>query len=345
MRVMVTGVAGFLGSHLARRLLADGHTVVGMDMVPYDDAWRLRGYEMQGIEYHWRPLGDGLEGIVPCDYVIHAAAVTHPPFATSAHQHTIRTNVADTVALMDAIRGWGIRDYGPVAVLAHNPHVIHISTFSVYGKAPIRDKFQGDWDGDAQWSHLKKSLPLTESLPLQPSTFYGMSKAAQEMAVLSYARRGDLPITVLRMALMYGEMERPGAVTSLFLKKALLGEDIRLEGGGEQIRDANHVQDAVSAVVLAMQKGQFAGEVLNIPGHPISVKALAETAIQFAGRGQTVDAPARAGEEGDMVLDGLLAERQLGYTPSIPLSLGLERTGQWVRGQLEQQGLLAVGRA
>lgn len=313
MRIAISGAAGFLASHLIPDLLAQGHEVVGIDLIHPNDAWRLHELALlPKIDYQWRPLDAGFRDILPVDLLINCAAITHPPFANRARLHTEYVNVHTAVAMMEAAVGWAGR-------------VLHISTFSVYGPAPHVQDAAG-----AQFHGRKK---LLESFPLHPSTFYGWSKAAQESAILSYSYRGEVPVTVLRMALMYGERERQDAVVSLFLTRALKGQTITLDGGGAQIRDMNYVWDTVRAINFGIEKGADGG-IYNIPGTPVSIKDLAEAAVDFAGTGEIVNGPPRAGEEGNMVMGGTKAARELGYGARTKFRVGFRKTAEWLKARI-----------
>lgn len=297
MRVAITGIAGFLGSHLARRLTEEGHTVCGVDLVHPSSATRLAGL---GVEYHWGNAGDMVPRIRPVDVVVHCASVTNIGYAWANPRASAAAMIDPTIAIMDAMTaGWA-------------KQIIVISTHSVYGKAT--------------------GTPFSEADEPRPMNLYGALKLAQESIALSYARTYDLNAAVLRMALMYGEQERDDATTRRFLEMALRGQTIRLEGGGKQTRDFNYVGNAVDAIIAAMSlPKQVKGQVYNISsGEDISIRQLAEEAIGFAERGEIIDVPERAGEEGNIRLNYHRAHIILGYAPKVRFEDGFRRAAEWV---------------
>lgn len=302
--IFCTGAAGFFMSHLIPQLLAKGHEVWGCDIVHQSDAWRIHPVlDNKKFHYVWGSAGDAdVEGI---DYIIHAAAVTDVRYSSQNHSDTIRRNTLDCLSLLDNARRENVA------------HTIVFSTHSVYGSQDL--------------------IPTPEHVGLKPSNFYGAAKAAQEIMALSYARELNMPVTVVRPSLMFGERERTGALVSTFLKRALTGQQVTLDGGGMQTRDMNYVENVAGAIIKLLGQVWAYGRVFNIGGEDeISILHLAKMAAEYAGRdiGEfAVSGPPRAGEEGRLVLDGRLL-RSYGLPPHIGFNEGFRRTAEWVKTTL-----------
>ena len=295
-RYAISGVAGFLGSHLARRLTADGHEVAGVDKVYPASATRLAGIPL--AEYHWGDAGEAVLRIHPVDAIIHCASITNIGYSWANTEESTLVMTLPLIKILQAMQlGWAKK-------------LILISTHSVYGRST--------------------GHPFTETDPTAPTNPYGVLKLFQEQMALAYARTFGLPVTVLRMALMYGENEREDATPRRFLEMALRGETIRLEGGGKSTRDFNYVQNAVDAIEAALLRPIPNAEVYNIGGgEDISIRQLAETAIAFAERGSTIDVPERPGEEGNIRLSYRKAAYDLAYSPQVNFEEGFRRAAEW----------------
>lgn len=315
-RILITGVAGFVGSRLAKDLLAQGHSVVGIDIVPREHATRIK--DLSAIEYHWQSLQD-LEGIYGAVSIIHTAAVTDVPFSIPNPTTTIQQNVVGTMKLLDAARReWGARrDYGESRIIIQ-------SSESVYGSTT--------------------RVPIPEDTPLRPSNIYGASKAAAEMVVWSYHYSHGLPTVILRSSSLFGPDMRMTQVTPIFLRQALKGQPITVHGAGDQTRDFNYVDNLIDGIFRALQKAP-AGSVFNLAGdNEISVTALAEKCIEVMGSSsEIIHTPQRAGETGVRLAPDITAARQaLGYSPEVSFDEGLARTADWIRELVGTRGV-AVG--
>jgi nucleoside-diphosphate-sugar epimerase len=302
MRVAVSGVAGFLGSHIARRLQAAGNTVIGIDQAHPSTADRLRDVP---VEYHWGDVRDAISRIAPVDAIIHCASVTNIGYAWANPYASARAMGDSCIAIAEAMQlGWAKK-------------CILISTHSVYGRST--------------------GTPFSEVDVAQPMNFYGVLKLQQEQTLLAYARAFGIDVTVLRMALMYGEAERADATPRRFVEMALAGQTIRLEGGGRVTRDFNYVGNAVDAIELALDAKDTQGEIYNISsGENISIRDLARAAIAFAERGETIDVPERPGEEGNIRLNFAKAFTGLGYNPVVDFDSGFRKSADWTANNLRR---------
>jgi nucleoside-diphosphate-sugar epimerase len=194
------------------------------------------------------------------------------------------------------------------------PHTIVFSSHSVYGKQAV--------------------IPTPEDVALHPSTHYGATKVALEAVALAAYHESSWPITVVRPSLMYGPQERPGALVSMFLGKAMRGERITLDGGGNQTRDIVHVSDVVRAVLLLLDRGgEVAGQVFNVgSGQEVTIAKVAQMAVEEMRNGSIVLGPVRAGEEGRLFLDSSRI-KALGYRPQVDFNDGFKEVAMWVRSR------------
>ena len=309
-KVLVTGVAGFLGARLAKRLLKEGWEVAGVDLVPPGSTHRLEGLK---VDYRWMSLQD--IRVLDAPYVVHAAAVADVPLALASPNYALQQNVMGTAMLLEA-------------AARHNgfEHLVVQSSESVYGFA--------------------KKIPITEEEGLNPSNVYGASKASQELIARAYHNSHHLPVTIIRSSTLFGpEMRRTQAVT-IFLTQAMKGEPITLHGDGQQSRDLNFVDNCVDGIVRALANPDAVGDIFNVAsGRETTMKQLAEMCIAIVGEipdsarrlrhytseSTIIHTPQRPGEQGiRLVLDISKAQRVLGYQPTITLEQGLKETSNWL---------------
>lgn len=310
--VVITGAAGMTGAHLTRALLADGHSVTALDIVHPNDCRRLRCLlpeywpQSSQFRYIWGSAGD-FHALPPNATVIHLASVTDVRFASASPAYTAQLNIMTVARLLDEC----IRQEADQFIL--------FSSHSVYGH--------------------QLRLPCPEDVPLYPSNHYGAVKAAAESLATAACREHGLPVTVLRPSLMFGEWERPGSLVSTFLRRAFLRQPITLDGGGQQARDLNYVGNTVDAVrtLIPLNPVPSRPQVLNIgSGHEVSIRQLAAYCCDAANvpfSDLCTDGPARAGEEGRLVLDPTRAHALLGK-PRTSFEAGFSRTVDWVKGEL-----------
>lgn len=290
MRVVVTGAAGFLGSRLCHSLLRGHHEVTAVDLVHPDDAWRLAGLaEAYGaFKYVWGSVADS--SFVLFDAIVHAGAVTDVSWSRRNPQYTIENNTLATASYLSR------REF--------KPHFIYISTHSVYGPG--------------------HSMPVAESVALNPSTLYGASKAAAEMFVKGICQEEGIPYTILRPAMMCGINERLGSLVSTFIKRALNPDlKLRIDGDGLQTREINPVENVVDAISLVAGNTKCYGQTFNVgSGHETSIVGLARMVLSFADRDWDEGitwAEARSGEEGRLALDSTRLRSFTGWQPTAQL--------------------------
>jgi nucleoside-diphosphate-sugar epimerase len=306
---LVTGVAGFIGSTLAERLLGDGHRVIGVDCFTNYYPRAIKEGNLAGLLNHPQfsfsdtNLASGdLSGIVhTVEYVFHQAGQPGvlPSWGRLFDQY-VTNNIVATQRLLEALKD------------KHLKRFLFASSSTIYGAV--------------------QELPVREtSLPL-PIVPYGVTKLAAEHLVNLYHYNFGLPVLTLRYFSVYGPRQRPDMAFHKFIGAIARGETIQLYGDGEQTRDATYVGDIVQANVLAMQADAAAdGAVFNIGGgEHVTVNHLIhemEKLIERSARVQHI-AP-QAGEVRHTWADTTRAREALGFVPGVSLDEGLRRQVEW----------------
>lgn len=314
MRCLVTGCAGFIGSHLTERLLVDGHEVVGIDAFTDYYPHRLKESNLRTsmLSPHFTFLADdllslNLEEIVrDIDVVFHQAAQAGVRHSWGQHFDTYtRLNVLATQRLLEACRT------APVL-----RRVVYASSSSVYGNAT--------------------QLPVSEDAPTHPLSPYGVTKLAAEHLCSLYHANFGLPTVSLRYFTVYGARQRPDMAFHRFIRAALDGNPITVHEDGMQTRDFTHVSDIVQANVLASVSEVSPGRVYNVAGGARTTLAHALSLIEkVTGRKLIVEhAPKQSGDVRDTYADTSRARQELGYAPSVDLETGLRDEAEWVAATL-----------
>lgn len=304
------GGAGFLGSHLTDRLLADGgHKVTVVDLVPPTGASNLAPV-MGKVTYRWKSALDlSVEDLEGADVVVHLASQADVPLALASPRYTFEQNVLAVVNTLEVIRA-----------RRSDARYIYLSSENVYGNIPY------------------ERLPVTEEETLRPANPYGASKAAADLTCQSYERAYGMNIKVLRLGTLFGPRGRLKQVIPIFIQQALEGKPITLEGKGEQSRDLNYVTNVVDGIVRASESP--AKGVFNLAsGRETKVRDLAETILKITGSSSKIEyKPYRAGEQGlRIALSIEKARAEFGYEPIVSLEKGLEETLRWLRTLHDRQ--------
>lgn len=310
MRAVVTGAAGFIGSHLVDRLLAEGHDVTGVDaFVDYypraakeanlrrarESGPRFRLVEGALQDLDLAPLLDGAAQV----YHLAAQAGVRASWGREFERYT-EHNVLATQRLLEA------------AVAARVPRLVYASSSSVYGDS--------------------ESLPLREDGPCRPVSPYGVTKLAAEHLCQLYARNSGLPVVSLRYFTVYGPRQRPDMAFHRFLKACRDGEPVVVYGDGRQTRDFTYVDDVLAATRAAGDAGRPGG-VYNVGGgQRIALGEVLELVQEVTGRRLEVRREgAQKGDMRDTFADTGAARRDLGFAPTVPLREGLAREWAWLR--------------
>ena len=320
LRCLVTGGAGFIGSHLARRLLADGHQVRIVDNLA--TGFRENVTEIaDAVEFQLGDLCDpavcerAVDGV---NVVFHLAALGSVPRSLADAWGSHDANVNATVRLLEAARAAKVR------------RMVYSSSSSVYGDTP--------------------TLPKVETMEPLPRSPYAASKLSGEQYVLAYARAGLVEGVALRYFNVFGPRQSPegpyAAVIPLFLRSAYHGTTAVMFGDGLQTRDFTYVDNVVQANVLAATgpAERVSGWVTNVgAGRRTSLRELLEMAERVSGRPIAVDRrPPRGGDVRDSLASLERTRAVLGYEPLVSLEEGLRRTWAWFAAQQEGAGSVAL---
>ena len=304
MDVLVTGAAGFIGSHLCEALLDAGHGVVGIDaFLDYYGRDRkernlagLRGragFTFSELDLRTAPLEPVVSGV---DAVIHAAAMPGLVRSWVDIEAYTSCNVVAVQRLCEAAAATDLRRF------------VHVSTSSVYGIEAVGD----------------------ESTPTRPVSPYGITKLAAEHLVSAYCQQFGLPAVVLRYFSIYGPRQRPEMAYALFIESLLEGRPLEVFGDGRQSRSNTFVSDCVAGTLAALDRGAVGG-VYNIGGGQELelLDAIAVIADELGVEPRLVFREPRRGDQRRTAADVSRARKDLGYNPVVGPEQGLRRQVAW----------------
>jgi nucleoside-diphosphate-sugar epimerase len=307
-KCLVTGVAGFIGSHLAERLGAEGHQVVGVDAFTdyYPEAIKLANLRRCAADPSFRLVRGNLLELTPpalledVEVVFHLAAQAgvRASWGQAFEQYT-SWNVLATQQLLEACRGRGLRRF------------VYSSSSAVYGRS---------------------ELPMREESPTRPLSPYGVSKLAAEHLCSLYAQAYGVPTVSLRYFTVFGPRQRPDMAFHRFIRALRAGTPIPLFGDGRQTRDFTYVADVIDATVRAAQAEIEPGTVLNVAG---GVRVELRDAIglleRLTGREAVIAAGSPpAGEMAHTYADTTRTVALLGWRPKTSLADGLREEARWI---------------
>jgi UDP-glucuronate 4-epimerase len=302
-KYLITGAAGFIGSHLVKRLLESGHEVIAVDalidstygaIVKRDRFRALENLKSDGLTLIQKDLRfDSLSAeIEECDAVINLAAMPGLPLSWEEFDLYLSCNVVAVERLIQSFREVGPR------------RLIHISTSSVYGRYAVGD----------------------ESQTLNPCSPYGVTKASAEMLIRGYQSIFDLNATILRYFSVYGPGQRPDMAYSKFIRAISEGEPIYVHGDGHQLRSNTYITDCVDATISAIANGR-AGEAYNIAGSE-DRSVLESISIIESHLNKKADlrfTSSVAGDQQNTKGITLKASSDLNFQPRVSLEEGLSR--------------------
>ena len=304
MKALVTGGAGFIGSNLVRRLLADGHEVRIHDNFSTGDRANLEGLDIEVIEGDLRSFERVSSAARDVEVIFHQGALPSVPRSVQDPLTSNAVNVEGTLNVLLAARDHEVR------------RVVFASSSSIYGDAP--------------------GMPRVESAPVAPLAPYAVAKLAAEQYCLAAYRVYGLEVVALRYFNVFGERQDPisgyAAVIPKFISQMLISESPTINGDGHTARDFTHIDNVVDANLAAAAAPQANGRVLNIAmGDSHSLLDLVAALNELMG----LQIEARFGPErpGDVALsqaDISLARELIGYQPAVSFSEGLRRTIDWV---------------
>lgn len=309
MKVLVTGAAGFIGSHLCRRLLGQGARVIGIDsFTDFYPRWiKEKNLESLSRQSHFEfqdkdILELDLEEIIPrVDAVCHLAAQAGVRSSWGDNfSDYIQNNILSTQRLLEAAKG------KPLGVF------LYASSSSVYGLTP--------------------TLPMSETSLLYPLSPYGVSKLAAEQLCFLYFKNYAVPTVTLRFFTVYGPGQRPDMAFHKFFRAIAEDRTLEIFGDGEQTRDFTYVADIVEACLSAVQRGR-PGEVYNIGGgHRERLNDLLPLFEEICGKRARVEQiQPQKGDVPHTFADIQKASRELGYSPRTDLAQGLRIEWEWIK--------------
>jgi UDP-N-acetylglucosamine/UDP-N-acetyl-alpha-D-glucosaminouronate 4-epimerase len=307
MRFLVTGAAGFIGSHLCRGLLAEGHEVVGLDDLSDGSLDNLADSpEVRLIEADLREEAAVRKAAKGSSVILHHGAMRSVPRSIAHPEKTSDVNVRGTLNVLLAAR--------EVAAT-----VVFASSSSLYGD--------------------QERFPLREDMTPMPRSPYAASKLAGEAYCHAWWLSFGVPTVALRYFNVYGPGQDPAneyaAVIPRFILACLTGKQPEIHGDGEQSRDFTFIDDVVEANLLAAQMGkEVRGRVLNVGGgqEPTSVNRILEIVASLTGTApEPVHTEPREGDVRKTEADVSLARRLIGYEPKVDIEEGLYRTVEWFR--------------
>lgn len=295
MRVLLTGGAGFIGSHVADRLVRGGIVPRIFDLRPSP----YHGGEVESAVGDLLDLDALAEAMAGCDAVAHLAAMADVDEVARWPERAESVNARGTFNVLEAARRAGVR------------RVVYASTIWVY--PPAAQEF----DEDSGLTH--------------PAHLYTATKLAGEMYCRSFAELSDLEFTILRFGIPYGPRARKEAVVPIFVDKALNGEPLTIAGDGSQSRRFVYVEDLADGVVRALQP-IAANRVYNLVGEEeMTIRQLAELVCDEVGDVEVVRVPGRTGDFKGATISGRRAERELGWAATTTFAEGVRRYVAWHR--------------
>jgi UDP-glucuronate 4-epimerase len=309
-RYFITGVAGFIGSHLAERLLAEGHTVAGVDNLNdyYDVSLkeaRLARFSDR-IEFHKINIQDAPETVrvmkaFAPDVVVHLAAQAGVRYSIENPYTYVDSNVAGTVAVLEAAHACG------------NPRVVLASSSSVYGE--------------------NGKVPFSETDAVsEPISVYAASKRAGELLGYTYHHLYGLDVACLRFFTVYGPFGRPDMALFKFTENILAGKPIDLYNNGDMKRDFTFVSDIVDGIVSAGERSR-GYEIYNLGyGSPVALMDFVRAIEKSAGKEARINAlPMQAGDVPLTYAGTEKARRMLGFAPKTAVAEGVAAFVDWYR--------------
>jgi nucleoside-diphosphate-sugar epimerase len=313
MRVLVTGCAGFVGSHLSEALLDAGHSVVGVDCftdyyarsVKEENLRQLQSesqFTLRQVDLAEADLSAVIDGM---DIIFHQAAQPGVRASWGSTFETyVRNNVLATQRLLESCKGRPLKKF------------VYASSSSIYGDA--------------------ESFPTTESALPRPISPYGVTKLSGEQLAYLYWRNYEIPTVSLRYFTAYGPRQRPDMAFHRFIRAALEGKSIQVYGDGEQTRDFTYIADVVAANIAASES-PLVGRALNVGGGSrVSVNQVISVLGELIGRPPGVQHVSTVyGDARDTSADISAARREINYAPRVDLRTGLERELRWLEQSVE----------
>ncbi len=303
---LVTGGAGFIGSHLAEELVRRGHRVRVVDSLITGKRANLS--HLPEVEFLHGDLAEGAiarRAVEGMDYVLHQAAIPSVPRSVEDPVTSNRANIDATLNLLVAARDAKVK------------RVVYAGSSSAYGNQP--------------------TLPKVETMPTAPLSPYALQKLVAEQYCQLFTELYGLETVTTRYFNVFGPRQDPSSpysgVISLFISAMSAGRTPTIYGDGEQTRDFTYVANVVDGVLRAVEAPRVSGQVINVAtGGRISLNQLFEAVRRTTGGSDApTHAPPRAGDVKDSQADISKARQLLGYTPLVSFDEGLSRTVRWFK--------------
>lgn len=322
MKVLVTGGAGFIGSAVVRRAIADGHSVVNLDALTYAACLEnVRSvadhpdYAFEHANIRDRAALDFILETHKPDAIMHLAAESHVDRSIDGPGEFIETNITGTYHLLEAARVFWEGQGRPDGFRFH-----HISTDEVFGSLGDTGQF-------------------TETTPYDPRSPYSASKAASDHLVRAWAETYGLPVVLTNCSNNYGPFHFPEKLIPVVILNALAGKDLPIYGDGSNVRDWLYVEDHAEALLLVLAKGAL-GRSYNIGGENERTNLqlvqtlcgiLDELRPKASGTygDQITFVTDRPGHDARYAIDPTRIREELGWRPSVTVEEGLRKTVQW----------------
>ncbi len=315
-RVLVTGAGGFIGSHLAERLVELGARVRALVRYNSRNDWGLLELLPAAVKDHLEvaagditdPFGVA-RALAGCEVVFHLAALIAIPYSYTAPAQFVAVNCGGTLNLLEAARQQGVERF------------VHSSSSETYGTAQY--------------------TPIDEKHPLKGQSPYAASKIGADKLAESYYLSFGVPVATIRPFNTYGPRQSARAVIPAIISQALSGEVIRL-GNMSPVRDLNYVSDTVAGFIKVAESPGAVGEVINIgSGKSVSIGALAGKIVHLLGGQKRLVSEAErlrpeASEVMELLCDHRKAKELLGWEPAVSLEEGLTRTIEFIQEHLSR---------
>ncbi|WP_312294836.1 UDP-glucuronic acid decarboxylase family protein [Dermacoccus nishinomiyaensis] len=319
MRIVITGGAGFLGSHLSETLVARGHEVVAVDNLVTGRRANVTQLEASGrfelIEHDVTEPFD-VDGDV--DGILHFASAASPVDYLKLPIETLRVGSQGTQNALELAARKGAR-------------LVFASTSEVYGDPQVHPQ------PETYWGHVN---------PVGPRGVYDEAKRYAEALVLAYREARGVDAGIVRIFNTFGPRMRPndGRAIPNFVRQALAGEPVTVSGDGDQTRSICYVDDLVAAILAMLLETHDPGPVNIGNPHEISMRDLAQWIIELAGSSSTLEFIERPTDDPTVRRpDTTKAQRLLGWSPQVPVETGLQRTIEWFRTEAASTPVLTPG--
>ena len=337
MKLMVTGGAGFIGSAVVRKAIAEGHHVLNVDKLTYaanlENVASVAGnerYKFAKEDICNQAAMERLMTEFQPDTVMHLAAESHVDRSIDGPAAFIETNIVGTYCLLEAARAYLKSDATPKDFRFH-----HISTDEVFGSLGPTGEF-------------------TETSPYQPNSPYSAAKASSDMLARAWSETFDIPVVVTNCSNNYGEFQFPEKLIPVVVIAALEGRDIPIYGKGENVRDWLYVDDHAAALLLVARQG-VPGETYNVGGR--AERTNIELVEMICGilddllpqsphkpHNQLIKFVAdRPGHDARYAINCDKIERELGWKPSVTIDEGMRKTVEWYLANVDWWAKLREG--